>query len=639
MLKNNKRYVIWAAIGLIIVSLLASLYMDIYRFNSESTYNSVEILLDYDELAVLADARHEPLRIIAEKFRAAGATGVIMRERTLDDLQRSGDVYILDGSDVGFIKTINNNAYADIQVEKNKSYILINNEETYQTVAINLEIKGKEFKVIKTEEYNIIVLPLTQKELTKLGVGFTQKDLQAINDAGLTLVPRIRFWQGADQKTLDMFFASIKDIPAVSMLTFNDPVIFATGNIPYIAEKIKELNVPVGSFEFYEQQGLNSLALQSGKKVQRVHAISENDMEKYNESQAIDRFNLAVSERNIRVLMVRLFGMSQPEKAYDRALKYLEDIKTNIEKEGFNIGSAKDLPGLPYSRLIMFVIGLGVIGGGILIATQIFNSFWAALLGILAIVGWGGLLFIQPVLARKAFALFSVIIFPVIGVTSVVSDKKKRLNEAVYALLKMSLISFIGAVIMTGLLADKSFMIKLDQFSGVKAAHVIPLLIIVVYYVFKDSKYMDKFKEILNLPILMWHVIAGGLLLVVLAVYVIRTGNTGTMLVSSWEITMREFLDKLLGVRPRTKEFLLGHPAMLALLYYGYDLRRVLLLILGVIGQVSLVNTYAHIHTPLLISLIRSFHGLWIGILIGIALVLVMGVSLNWLKRRGLTGE
>jgi len=83
-------------------------------------------------------------------------------------------------------------------------------------------------------------------------------------------------------------------------------------------------------------------------------------------------------------------------------------------------------------------------------------------------------------------------------------------------------------------------------------------------------------------------------------------------------------LDNLLGVRPRTKEFLLGHPLLLLLFYLGFrDNRFQPLLLAGVIGQVSLVNTYAHIHTPLLVSLLRSFNGLWLGIIGGLVLIVM----------------
>ncbi len=116
---------------------------------------------------------------------------------------------------------------------------------------------------------------------------------------------------------------------------------------------------------------------------------------------------------------------------------------------------------------------------------------------------------------------------------------------------------------------------------------------------------------------LVGHVLIGAFVLVIMVIYLLRTGNSVPELVSSWEIKLREGLEALLKVRPRTKEFLLGHPLMFLLLYFGYAQKRLPLLLLGIIGQISVVNTYAHLHTPpLRISLIRTFHGLWLGILL-----------------------
>ena len=54
-----------------------------------------------------------------------------------------------------------------------------------------------------------------------------------------------------------------------------------------------------------------------------------------------------------------------------------------------------------------------------------------------------------------------------------------------------------------------------------------------------------------------------GLLAIALYVYVSRTGNTGTA--TAFERSFRQFLDNVLGVRPRTKEFLIAYPVLLAL--------------------------------------------------------------------------
>jgi hypothetical protein len=51
--------------------------------------------------------------------------------------------------------------------------------------------------------------------------------------------------------------------------------------------------------------------------------------------------------------------------------------------------------------------------------------------------------------------------------------------------------------------------------------------------------------------------------------------------------------------------------------------------IAATIGQADLYNTMCHIHTPLIYSLLRSFHALWIGALIGIAAIWVFD---EWLK-------
>lgn len=48
-----------------------------------------------------------------------------------------------------------------------------------------------------------------------------------------------------------------------------------------------------------------------------------------------------------------------------------------------------------------------------------------------------------------------------------------------------------------------------------------------------------------------------------------------------------------------------------------------------VIGQVSLVNTYAHIHTPLLIALQRSLNGLILGIVVAVIAVLLVKLGIR----------
>ena len=121
-----------------------------------------------------------------------------------------------------------------------------------------------------------------------------------------------------------------------------------------------------------------------------------------------------------------------------------------------------------------------------------------------------------------------------------------------------------------------------------------------------------------------------GILAVAGLVYISRTGNESAF-VSGFELQLRTALDQLLGVRPRTKEFLIGHPLMLVALYYGFRYRYgVGILALGMIGQVSLVNTFAHIHTPIIISLIRTGYGLLFGLIVGVGLIWAIRLMLAY---------
>jgi hypothetical protein len=119
---------------------------------------------------------------------------------------------------------------------------------------------------------------------------------------------------------------------------------------------------------------------------------------------------------------------------------------------------------------------------------------------------------------------------------------------------------------------------------------------------------------------------------VVLAYMATRTGNDGPGGVSSTELAFRNLLDRALFIRPRTKEFLIGHP----LLVVGLGLLQVVrqrgwegtrwslvavgCLMGGAIGATSVLNNLCHLHMPLSISLLRLANGAWIGLLLGLLL-------------------
>lgn len=68
----------------------------------------------------------------------------------------------------------------------------------------------------------------------------------------------------------------------------------------------------------------------------------------------------------------------------------------------------------------------------------------------------------------------------------------------------------------------------------------------------------------------------------------------------------------------------MAHPLLIAGAFIAYRYRfGVYLFIIGSIGQLSMVDTFAHIHTPVMISLIRTVLGIGLGIVVALIFVLI----------------
>ena len=79
---------------------------------------------------------------------------------------------------------------------------------------------------------------------------------------------------------------------------------------------------------------------------------------------------------------------------------------------------------------------------------------------------------------------------------------------------------------------------------------------------------------------------------------------------------VRVFLERAFVYRPRTKEFLIGHPLLIlgfGLYIWGEERLGLACIVPGTIGQISLLNTFAHVHSPLAGSISLFFLGTDIG--------------------------
>jgi Family of unknown function (DUF5693) len=157
---------------------------------------------------------------------------------------------------------------------------------------------------------------------------------------------------------------------------------------------------------------------------------------------------------------------------------------------------------------------------------------------------------------------------------------------------------------------------------------IIPPLAALCFYLYTRRFRSDPLdvRESVGEPVRLYQAIGGLLLLAVAFLYISRSGNQSDIAPSTFELSLRSGLTALLGVRPRFKEFLFGFPFMMLLPALRLEHRRIVgwlfALVIG-IGTADVIDTFSHLHTPLLVSLVRLFNGLVIGIVLGIAAIAV----------------
>jgi len=109
--------------------------------------------------------------------------------------------------------------------------------------------------------------------------------------------------------------------------------------------------------------------------------------------------------------------------------------------------------------------------------------------------------------------------------------------------------------------------------------------------------------------------------------YLVRSGNSGTA--TGPELWFRDWLDSQLYVRPRFKELLLGGPALLLALRWPGVVGKWVCATIAAIGTASILDSFAHFHVPLAVSLLRTGYGavggLIVGLLLSVAIPAVVG--------------
>lgn len=365
-----------------------------------------------------------------------------------------------------------------------------------------------------------------------------------------------------------------------------------------------------------EQSGMTDIA----GKVPTVRLLSFNQdyiNMRLRPDDLIDKYLLAASERGIALLYLRPYTEPQLGLMLENSDDLVSGLRTALEREGYRVGPLRTLQ-IDYrtSPLLRAGSAIGVIAGLLLLALA-YPAPWGALVS-LAVLALGVL---AGGVDWDTLALVAALVFPVIGYA--------HLRERLVSLGLATLVSLVGAALLVAVGSDEATMTALSPFRGVAATLVVPPALFLFHYALRFRRPAEWVREFWGHPLRIGDVAIVLVGVAALGLVFLRRGNFPLIGASEAELAFRSWLAEIF-VRPRFKE-LLGHPlAVLGLAGEGLPgWLRGALLTGGVIAQASILNSFSHYHTPLLVSLQRTLIALALGLLLGLVLLPVVTAVLR----------
>jgi len=617
---------------LIIVALAAAVVLAAGRISIEQANRTVELVIDADDARQVATAAGLSLPDLLAQLRAAGATALGVREMTLQELVQTGRLVAMGTPQGTVLATSDGQASSALALASALHARLPKASLGLSSYTPAVVLEGVSFD-------QIAEVPLLLRS----------EDLDAARAAGLRVIARLANFPAASPEAIDAAISQAAQAGARLVVFRDEEVLGYPRLLDAAAQAFRRHQLLYGYVEMAGQKGDDYLASKLAEQMIRVHSISDADLDITTPEEAVARYLRAVRERNIRACYVRLMSPAEPEPLQANTT-YLRHLTDTLEAAGFRIGPPGPFRApeeWPPAHLPMLVL-LALPAASVLLLRRLvpMRQRWAWLM-LLLVVGLGfGLAQWRSQLLVPASGLAAACIFPALGTILALQWARHRavsgqpsgvLGCAFLGLAGACATSLVGALVIAGLHARVSYLVGAEAFVGVKLSYLAPLPVVLLA-VIADlpgqreplslwwTRLRLRMAEFFSRPVAVIEAVAILVALGAILFALMRSGNESAVAPSAIELKMRNTLESLLVIRPRTKEFLIGYPALMlavALILRGRKTWLPLIALLATVGQISLVNTFCHFHVPLLVSLLRTLHGFWIGAVFGVVAVLV----------------
>lgn len=679
-------------LAIIAIGLMMALYLNFERHEIEQKNNTVELAMEYENLRRLAALEGLPEEKVLLEFKKAGINSLMIFDTTLERLSKKGELYVATGEQLRSASVLGEDAgvFAGIASGKdfqgNAAYIApAANMEIFKDAVADLKLRYGEDRVAVISQNPQIVRisgstePVPPDKYDEpLGVlqaplGLPAQDMRKVAALGFNIIVRPQNYVSVNEEKIDSIFKRIDEagVKAHAMMPCGREAVGYPDELDYMADKLKEAHMQLIMLEHYTQlrfaniQGLIALAEGVDYDASRSYVIDPLEQKKISVDTALRRWALTDEERNIRVNYIRPFYMPVDGKPLmETNLQYVADIKKSVEARGYTIGKAgvfEENNG-PYftKKAELLPVAAAIIAGCVMFLALLLNinSKWQlALWAVVTAAVCAVLLLFRGLLLRQVLAFAAACVFPVLSMSVILSiwDKNKDktmgalkiIFNAAWQLALAIALSLVGAAFLSAILTDSRFLLEIDIYRGVKLTFMMPVILMAVLYAKKYdlleaagkglNVLWQRLNGLLDTKLTFRHVVLLLVFLFVAFYFVGRSGHTGGVAVSGIELKLRALLEDVMYARPRNKEFMIGHPAFFLAAMAAYRgaprLWQFVLVCAAVIGQGSLVQTFCHMRTPVVMSFVRALDGYAVGVVFGAVGVLVLAAVIPLIVR------
>ncbi len=658
-----KKFLINVLPYLIIVAMLFSLLPSVaLRIKNEHANNNVMVSLLYNDLCnkVSSDRLDETL----QQYLKAGVTTVSVMEEDINAMVSRGDITCIkynvlchkyDEESIEMAEFIKEH-YPTVAYD---SYLLITKrEEIREKLERMISQKYGESEYIKIDGLNgmyAYAFYNGRAQMWDITLGYDEDVLKKLSDMGynIALIYKVKNYTKQDyvpyiQSLVKRYHVDCFNIKAAPLEYSADEVIKA--NYTWISDMINKNNMTLVVTENTTQLS-NQKTMGYGDIFDKVmgkggsHKVLRS-FETYDDSQkdkslylyrANQYFNSTV-DRNIRFITVTQIAPTDItyDEGTDYTLRAVKEYMTNIRALGYTV-NGETLP-MDYAAHRRFIGACASV-----LMVMMLLLMWEMLSGqkrlsltiaalVIALL-WALSSLIVPINLIRLYPSLFCLVLACFAMTVLLDIIRRRRNKGLMpteillagAVLLGTLC--LGLLVMGAMLSGAEYYLNNELFRGIKISLIAPpLYTAVAFYIMyieekKDIRvFLNKIKLAMQAQIKVYWVVLALVFGALGMYYLRRSGNVNS--ISSLESAMRTAITHLFPARPRTKEFLIGYPSLVLLIFYVRKTDNRLLQWIFAIGTAvlasSIVNTSCHVFADLSVIYGRVANGLLLGTVISI---------------------